>query len=81
MNTSASSIGGFFGRMAHSNPVTGFASVFGGKAEPVDLDDEAASAHEVTTIENAWLQGQIDANGQIDEYDQALLDFLAEDKV
>lgn len=79
MNTSASSIGGFFGRMAHSNPVTGFSSLFGDKPEPVDLDGEVSSAHEVTTMENAWLDGQINANGQIDAYDQALLDFLAEE--
>ena len=42
---------------------------------------EAAEAAEVTTMEQAWLQGQIQANGQIDEYDQALLDFLAEEEI
>ena len=78
MNHSAASIGGFFSRMARSNPVSGFASVFGTKPEAEDHDAEAASAHEVTGIEQAWLQGQIDSNGLIDEYDQALLDFLAE---
>ena len=80
MNNSASSIGGFFSRMAHSSPVAGFSSAFGGKDEALDLGAEVSAAHEVTSIENAWLQGQIDANGQIDLYDQALLDFLAEEE-
>ena len=79
MNKSAASIGGFFARMAHSNPLTGFSSLFGDKPEEDDLDAEVTAAHEVTSVEHAWLQGQIDGNGQIDEYDQALLDFLAEE--
>ena len=78
MNNSAASIGGFFSRMARSNPVSGFSSVFGAKAEEPDLDTEVSAAHEITGVEQSWLQGQIDANGLIDEYDQALLDFLAE---
>ncbi len=80
MNDSAVSIGGFFARMAQSNPLTGFSSLFGREPEAADLDDAVAAEHEVTTIEQAWLQGQIDANGQVDEFDQALLDFLAEEE-
>ena len=79
MNNSAVNIGGFFARMAQSNPLSGFAGLFGSKPEEVDHDAAIAAEHEVTSIENAWLQGQIDANGQIDLYDQALLDFLAEE--
>lgn len=79
MNNSAASLGGFLGRMAHSNPISGFSGRFGSKAEKIDPEAAAASAHAVTGIEQAWLQGQIDANGQIDDYDQALLDFLAEE--
>ena len=81
MNNSASSIGGFFSRMAHTGPVAGFSSVFGDQDDEPDLDAEVSAAHEVTSIENAWLKGQIDANGQIDDYDQALLDFLAEEEI
>lgn len=80
MSNSAASIGGFFARMARSNPRSGFTNVFGAKAEEPDLDTEVATAHDVTGVEQAWLQGQIDANGQIDAYDQALLDFLAEEE-
>lgn len=79
MNKSAASVGGFLGRMAHSSPRAGFSSLFGGKPEAIDLDVDVEAAHAVTSIEKAWLQGQIDGNGQIDEYDQALLDFLAEE--
>ncbi len=80
MNNSAASIGGFFARMVRSNPLSGFSNLLGCEPEAADLDDAATAAHEVTSIEDAWLQGQIDANGQIDAYDQALLDFLAEEE-
>ena len=80
MSHSAASIGGFFSRMAHSNVKSGFASVFGSKPEAKDRDADVSAAHAVTSVEKAWLQGQIDGNGQIDEYDQALLDFLAEEQ-
>ena len=49
-------------------------------APPRHIELEVADAAEVTTMEQAWLQGQIQANGQIDEFDQALLDFLAEEE-
>ena len=79
MNNSAASIGGFLGRMAHSSLSAGMSSLFGHEAEEIDHDEDVAAAQEVTGEEQAWLQGQIDGNGQIDEYDQALLDFLAEE--
>lgn len=80
MNTSAANIGGFFARMAQSNPLSGLKSLFGGRPEDGDHDAAVAAEHEVTSIEDAWLQGQIQANGEIDECDQALLDFLAEEE-
>lgn len=80
MNDSAVSIGGFFARMAHSSPVSGFSGLFGREPQEPDHFAEVAAENEVTSSENAWLQGQIDANGQIDHYDQALLDFLAEEE-
>ena len=39
----------------------------------------ANEARAVTGDERAWLDGQIDANHHIDDYDTALLDFLAEE--
>lgn len=80
MNNTAGGIGSFLSRMSHSNVKSGFANTFGHKPDVVDMDADAATAHAVTETEQAWLQGRIDANGQVDEYDQALLDFLAEDQ-
>ena len=39
---------------------------------------ELAAGEEVTGEERAWLDGHVGADGRIDEYEQALLDFLAE---
>ena len=84
MNNSAPSIGGFFGRMfdsiGNSGVGEGFAAMSEEAAPPRHIELEVADAAEVTTMEQAWLQGQIQANGQIDEFDQALLDFLAEEE-
>lgn len=79
MSNSASSIGGFFSRIAHSDIKSGFSGVFGRKPETSNRDVQVAAAEAITGEEQIWLQGQIDANHQVDEYDQALLEFLAED--
>ena len=41
-----------------------------------DLQDAARAAAEVTPEENAWLKGQVEADGHIDAFEQALYDFL-----
>lgn len=79
MNDTAVNIGGFFARMAGSAVRGEGAKAFGRKGLERDVEAEAAQAHEVTGDENLWLQGRIDADGQLDDYEQALLDFLAED--
>ena len=38
----------------------------------------AAAGAKVTDKEKAWLDARVDADGEIDEYEQALLDFLAD---
>ena len=85
MNNTAPSIGGFFGRMfdsiGNSGLGDGFAAMREEAAPPRHIELEVADAAEVTSMEQAWLQGRIDANGQIDPYDQALLDFLAEEEI
>lgn len=78
MGDSAASLGGFFARMARSNVRSGFAGVFGRKPEQADHDADVAAEQALTGDEQAWLHGQIDANHQVDEFDQALLEFLAE---
>lgn len=83
MGDHRSSIGGFFGRMGKSAISENFyktiGQAFGGKDASPDHDSEVAKATEVTAEEQMWLEGRLDGNGGIDEYDQALLDFLAEE--
>lgn len=78
MNEPAASLGGFFGRMARGG-VSGFGTVFGRKPEAVDRDAEFSAAQAVTDEEQTWLDSQIQANHEVDAYDQALLAFLAEE--
>jgi hypothetical protein len=77
MDDSSTSIGRFMGRVALSAP-NALGVVFGRKAT-ADSDRMArlAQAEQVTPDEQAWLDARIAANGRIDAYDQALLDFLA----
>jgi hypothetical protein len=79
MNDSAVRIGGFLGRMGAATVNGDLAQGFGRKGVARDLDAEFAAAHEVTSDEKSWLQSRIDADGQLDEYEQALLEFLAEE--
>lgn len=78
MNVTAPSIGGFFARMARSNPVQGARDMFTPETPYLDFDDRAAADAEVTDSEKAWMRAQMDVDGQLDELEQALLDFLAE---
>ncbi|WP_230292343.1 hypothetical protein [Croceicoccus sp. Ery5] len=77
MNDSSSNVGRFMTRMVKAVPNSA-GVVFGRKkpAEP-DLDARLAAEAEVTKIEQAWLDAQVEANGEVDEYDRALLHFLA----
>ncbi len=83
MNDSRSSLGGFFARMGKSSLRDNFfdtiGQVLGGEPKGPDHDAEVAGARKVDFDEQAWLEARIDGNGQVDEYDQALLDFLAEE--
>lgn len=78
MNDTAPGIGNFFARMARSNPVEGAHDMFEPEKPYLDFEDGAARDAEVTKSEKTWLQGQMDADGKLDELEQALLDFLAE---
>ncbi len=71
------SIGGFMGRMATTSP-RAFAEMFGKQSPSASVADRVAAAQEVTGDERLWLEGQMAKNGQVDEYDQALLDFIDE---
>lgn len=82
MDANTPSLLRFAGRMAKADVETGavqtFRALFGRKG--LDKAPEVAAAAAVTVEENTWLQGQIDANNVVDEYDEALLAFLAEEK-
>ena len=75
---SSSSTGRFLARMARGVP-SGFGLIFGNKAHTPSREQQVAGAHEVTGDENAWLDAQVHANGEVDEYDRALLAFIAEE--
>ena len=80
MNDRTSSVGRFMGRMAraatHPNV---FGVVFGRREPGPAIEALAAQAHKVTEDEAQWLDERIEANGTVDAYDRALLDFLADE--
>ena len=72
-------VGSFLARMARSTP-RGFDTMFESmKPEPSSRCDDVAAAQAVTASEQDWLDAKVNADGKIDDYEQALLDFLAED--
>jgi hypothetical protein len=51
-------------------------AVFGDKRDRLA---ELHEAEEVTPAERAWLNGHVNSDGTVDEYEQAVLDFIAEE--
>jgi len=78
MADSGRKVGGFLSRLARANPAEGLRAIRDTGSAGLTRDQAIAEAAEVTAEEQAWLTGQFEANGQIDEYEQALLDFLAQ---
>jgi len=78
MGDNSASIGRFLGRMAKSSP-NALGVVFGRKRSVSSHDDEVAAAQSVTHSEREWLDAHIEADGQVDELERALLDFLADE--
>jgi hypothetical protein len=72
----STNVGGFLGRMAKSAPGA-FGAVFGGKPHERDRLAELRAAEEVTDAEQQWLDARVQADGTVDGYEQALIDFLA----
>jgi len=83
MNDTSSSLGSFARRMGKSvlrdNMFDVISLAMGNKDGGPSLDDRIDEAREVNLTEQTWLEGRIDGNGQIDEYDSALLEFVAEE--
>ncbi len=78
MGNTEGSVGSFLGRMAKASP-NAFGIVFGRKASAPTRTDRADAAQAVTAYESDWLDARIAADGKVDDYEQALLDFLAEE--
>lgn len=71
-------VGRFMGRMAKEAP-NAFGVVFGRKDAGPTPQESAAQDALVTPFEQDWLDSQIAASGEVDAYDQALLEFIAEE--
>lgn len=75
INDGRSSISGFFSRMRGANPLAEAAKLF--KAEPgVDHEARLAEAEAVTSDEQDWLDGRVNADSARDPYEEALLAFV-----
>ena len=70
-----SSTTGFLGRMATSAP-NAFGVVFGRRQPERDRLAELRAAEQVTADEQQWLDAHVHADGEIDEYEKALIAFL-----
>ncbi len=83
MSDSRSSLGNFVGRMGKSSLRDNFfeviALMLSGEPDGPDRAAQIADARSIDFNEQSWLEAKIDGNGQVDEYDQALLDFLEEE--
>jgi hypothetical protein len=79
MADKGSGLAGFLRRAATSAPdyQGAFAALSG--EEGRDRFGELAAGEQVTSEEGAWLETHVHADGEVDEYEQALLDFLAEE--
>lgn len=78
MSDETSGVGNFLVRMVRAAPQM-FGTMFERRKAPRDHMADLATAEEVTAEERAWLDSQIGADGKVDEYEQALLDLLAEE--
>lgn len=71
-------LGRFMGQMAREVPNV-FGVVFGKRKEAgATREEQVAAAEAIVPYEQEWLDVQIAANGQVDDYDRALLDFIAQ---
>ena len=73
-----SSVLGFFARMGRTGPDAVRAALAKSPAE--DRDAAIAAAEAVTPAERQWLQAHVDADGSLDDYEQALIAFIDAEK-
>lgn len=77
VNRPSEGVGRFLARMAHFDVQSGFAAVFGPKPAR-RYETEAEAAAQIDADERSWLDARTDADGEIDEFERALMAFLAE---
>ena len=72
-------MGRFFGRMAKAAPQVHnhFGKVFGKKAAGASFAEREAGGLSITDWEQSWLDAQINADGEVDELEKALIERLA----
>jgi hypothetical protein len=70
-----SRVTGFLGRMAKGAP-NAFGVVFGRRQPERDRLAELRAAESITADEQQWLDAHVNADGEIDAYEQALIAFL-----
>ena len=81
MNDTSSSLGRFVGRMTRlgtGDLGTAAQDLISGGEPGRDFAGEASAEAAITSPEQSWLDGQIQADGQTDPLEEALLAFLAE---
>ena len=84
VNDRSSSVLGFIGRMGGSLggglPVReALGEAFRKEQSAEAHDTEVAAANAIVDGERQWLNGHVEADGMLDEYEQALLDFISEE--
>jgi hypothetical protein len=80
MNDTAVNVGRFFKRITETNPVEVEQAAKAELAENGDyleFDEKAAADAEVTSEEQSFLDKQLNADGQLDELEKALLEFIS----
>jgi hypothetical protein len=75
----SASVGRFMGKVVREVPQVAnhFGKVFGKKQPGTDYAAKAAAGEVITDYENNWLEGMIDADGEVDELESRLIARLA----
>ena len=79
VNDHRTSVLGFFTRMRTASPADGLRALSRREQSAAEHDAEVEAARAVTPDEDAWLSRHVDADGARDDYEEALLAFVAEE--
>lgn len=79
MSNNRVNIGGLLGRIAEKMVQGGLGEALRARPATPDHDAAVAADRAITDDEAAWLKTQIDADGALDDFEKALLNFIAEE--